>query len=153
MQSTSCNSYFIIPSSRLFSSPRRHLLKTKCSFSAFPTGCPTLPHRLGDRKHNSVQNHYLLVPIPDSFSFSEARKRNPDPAEIPGQVIVQFVAAGGGLRLWEANARQGEILRACLTGRGTSSPVSTLSTSPLFSSSFHGAPAFSADLSAGSTLL
>jgi len=76
-----------------------------------------LHHHLGDRKHYSVQNQYLLLLIPDLISLSEARKRNPDRTELPGQVMVQFGAAG--LRLWEVNTGQREALGACLAGRGT----------------------------------
>ena len=79
---------------------------SKCSFSVFPAGCPTLHHHLGDRKHNFVQNQYPLVPIPDSFSLSEARKRNPDPTEIPGRVTVRFCAAGAAALGREREAKR-----------------------------------------------
>lgn len=78
------------------------------------------------------------------------RKQSPEPAAIPGQPQS---AAWWGLQLREVNTpgagkyfgHSSQVLAR------VAAPI--LSVEPLFSGSFHGAPALCADLSAGSTLL
>lgn len=79
------------------------------------------------------------------------RKRSPEPAAIPGQ--PQFSSAWRGLRLWEVNAPGTEKYFGHSSQVLARLAAPTLSVAPLFSGSFHGAPALCADLCAGSTLL
>lgn len=73
------------------------------------------------------------------------RKQSPEPAATPGQ--PQLSAARWRLQLWEVNAAGAEKHFGHSWQVLARVAAPTLSVVPLFSGSFHGAPALCADLS------
>lgn len=79
------------------------------------------------------------------------RKQSPEPAAVPGQ--PHFSAARWGLQLREVSTPGTEKYFGHSSQVLARLAAPAVSVAPLFSGSFHGAPALCADLSAGSAPL